>query len=66
MVTFIYFPFDSGDFDYSNMWKRVFVIPKKMANNFINTMYSRKLSEKINLNFGCKNDHIDDVYVILR
>jgi hypothetical protein len=46
MVTFIYFPFDSGVFDFSNMWKGVFVVSKKMANNFVNTMYSRKLKKK--------------------
>jgi hypothetical protein len=66
MFTFIYCPYDSGVFDNSIVWKSVFVVPKRRTNNFINSMYSRKLSENDNLKIGCKNDQTDDVYVTLR
>jgi hypothetical protein len=65
-LPFIYFPFDSGVSDYSKRLEDRFCRPREEVKIFVITLHCRTRLEKIYLRFGCKSDHTDDVYVILR
>jgi hypothetical protein len=65
MVTFIYFPLDSGVFDYLEHLEERLCRPKKRLKKFYYHYALQKTFRKINFKFGCKNDDADDTYVIL-